>query len=48
MDVVLDIGLILACNFTFRGHAVAQWLRSRAANRKVAESIPGGIIGIFH
>ena len=28
--------------------AVAQWLRCRATNRKVAGSIPIGVIGIFH
>jgi len=28
--------------------AVAQWLRCCATNRKVAESIPDGVIGIFH
>jgi hypothetical protein len=28
--------------------AVAQWLRYCAKNRKVAGSIPDGIIGIFH
>ena len=28
--------------------AVAQWLRCCATNRKVAGSIPDGIIGIFH
>jgi hypothetical protein len=28
--------------------AVAQWLRYCAANRKVAGSIPDGVIGIFH
>ena len=28
--------------------AVAQWLRCCAANRKVAGSIPAGVIGIFH
>jgi hypothetical protein len=27
---------------------VAQWLRHCATNRKVAGSIPGGIIGIVH
>jgi hypothetical protein len=31
-----------------RGTAVAQWLRCCATNRKVAGSIPDGIIGIFH
>jgi hypothetical protein len=30
------------------GTAVAQWLRRCATNRKVAGSIPGGVIGIFH
>ena len=29
------------------GTAVAQWLRCRATNRKVAGSIPDGVIGIF-
>jgi len=28
--------------------AVAQWLRCCATNRKVAGSIPAGVIGIFH
>jgi hypothetical protein len=27
---------------------VAQWLRYCATNRKVADSIPVGVIGIFH
>ena len=30
------------------GTAVAQWLRYCATNRKVAGSIPEGVIGIFH
>ena len=30
------------------GTAVAQWLRCCATNRKVASSIPDGVIGIFH
>ena len=30
------------------GTAVAQWLRFCATNRKVAGSIPAGVIGIFH
>jgi hypothetical protein len=30
------------------GTAVAQWLRCCATNQKVAGSIPGGVIGIFH
>jgi len=28
--------------------AVAQWLSCCATNRKVADSIPDGVIGIFH
>ena len=32
----------------FVGTAVAQWLRCCATNRKVAGSIPDGVIGIFH
>ena len=31
-----------------RGTAVVQWLRCCATNRKVAGSIPDGVIGIFH
>ena len=31
-----------------RGTAVAQWLRCCATNRKVAGSIPAGVIGIFY
>ena len=30
------------------GTAAAQRLRCRATNRKVAGSIPAGVIGIFH
>jgi len=30
------------------GTAVEQWLRCRATNRKVAGSIPAGVIGVFH
>ena len=30
------------------GTTVAQWLRCCATNRKVAGSIPDGVIGIFH
>jgi len=29
------------------GAAVAQWLRRSATNRKVAASIPAGVIGFF-
>ena len=31
-----------------QGTAVAQWLKRCATNRKIAGSIPGGVIGIFH
>jgi len=34
--------------FQANGTAVAQWLRRCAKNRKVAGSIPAGVIGIFH
>jgi hypothetical protein len=30
------------------GHAVAQWLRYCATNRKGAGLIPAGVTGIFH
>jgi len=30
------------------GAAVPQWLRRYATNRKIAGSIPDGVIGIFH
>ena len=33
---------------TEAGTAVTQWLRCCATNRKVAGSIPDGVIGIFH
>ena len=32
----------------YGGTAVAQWLRCCATNRKVAGSIPDGVIRIFH
>jgi hypothetical protein len=34
--------------YIYMGTAVAQWLRCYATNRKVAGSIPDGVIGIFH
>ena len=34
--------------FGLWGTEVAQWLRCCATNRKVAGSIPDGVIGIFH
>jgi len=38
-------GVIYCSN---KGTAVAQWLRCCATNRKVAGSIPAGVIGTFH
>ena len=40
--------MVATLKFGMRGTAVAQWLRCCATNRKVAGSIPGGVIGIFH
>jgi hypothetical protein len=41
--------MLLAITFLYIYFAaVAQWLRYCAANRKVAGSIPDGVIGIFH
>ena len=41
-------GLIFGMRLNFHwGTAVAQWLRCCAANRKVAGSIPGSVIGFF-
>ena len=37
-----------ALHFYILGTMVAQWLRCCATNRKVAGSIPDGVIGIFH
>jgi len=34
--------------YTYRGTAVAQWLRCCGTNRKVAGLIPAGVIGIFY
>ena len=44
-------GLFILLLFNYNnnwGTAVAQWLRCCATNRKVAGSIPDGVIGIFH
>jgi len=42
-DVYIGFGTL-----SHRGTAVAQWLRYCATNRKVADSIPDGVIGNFH
>jgi hypothetical protein len=39
---------LFSSNYPKLGPAVAQWLRCCATNRKVAVSIPAGVIGIFH
>jgi hypothetical protein len=38
----------LICYVEVWGHAVAQWLRHCATNRKVVGSIPDGVTEIFH
>ena len=43
-----DLPLIFFWYLITAGTAVAQWLRCCATNRKVAGSIPDGVIGIFH
>ena len=40
--------IIIFVLISFGGTAVAQWLRCCGTNRKVAGSIPDGVIGIFH
>jgi hypothetical protein len=49
VSTILILTLILIIQFFTinMGTAVAQWLRSCATNRKVAGSIPDGVIGIF-
>ena len=39
---------LLSCRSFTLGATVAQWLRCCATHRKVAGSIPDGVIGIFH
>ena len=39
--------IFIALQALFRGTAVMQWLRCCATNRKVAGSIPDGVIGVF-
>ena len=40
--------IILKMYLKLVGTAVSQWLSCCATNRKIAGSIPGGVIGIFH
>ena len=42
------IHFLLHGAYKLQATAVAQWLRCCATNRKVAGSIPDGVIGIFH
>jgi len=46
-DIRVDFEFIFVINKK-SGTAVAQWLRCFATDRKVAGSIPDGVIGIFH
>ena len=45
--VFIDSKLFIFRTIVLKGTAVAQWLRCCATNRKVAGSIPDGVIGIF-
>ena len=47
-NYILFFRLISEGMIVFGETAVAQWLRYCATNRKVAGSIPDGVIGIFH
>jgi hypothetical protein len=40
--------IIIVIIIVIREHAVAQWLRNCATNRKVAGSIPDYVSGMFH
>jgi hypothetical protein len=44
--IIFSLSIFLPCYVCFS--AVAQRLRYCATNKKVAGSIPGGVIGIFH
>ena len=44
---MMYIFIIKKKKHTFVGTAMAQWLRCCATNRKVAGSIPAGVIGFF-
>jgi len=46
--IVICPTLIVIDYRSYLGTAVAQWLRCCATNRKVAGSIPAGVIGIIH
>jgi len=42
------VNFLYTFDFPYTDKRVAQWLRCCATNRKVAGSIPDGVIGIFH
>jgi hypothetical protein len=48
LHIYLRTNKIIIHNSLWGPLMVAQWLRYCAANRKVAGSIPDGVIGIFH
>ena len=48
VKIIMVSGMFVSALFFSRGTAVTQWLRYCTTNRKVAGSIPDGIIGIFH
>jgi hypothetical protein len=43
-----SFSFIISATTIIWGHTVAHWLRYCATNRKVAGSIPDGVIEIFH
>jgi hypothetical protein len=42
------MGLHIISYLPFTKHALTQWFRHCATNRKAAGSIPDGVIGIFY
>jgi hypothetical protein len=48
VSTVLHLRSLWHRYYHYGGTELAQWLRYCATNRKVAGSIPDGVIGIFH
>jgi hypothetical protein len=48
MKILQEYRVLYVKTYLNLEHAVAQWLRHCATNRKVAGSIPDGVIAIFH
>jgi hypothetical protein len=46
--IIINVIIIIIPYKEKQGTAVAQWLRYCVTNRKVAGSIPDGVVGIFH